>query len=274
MERIDVEELVTWAFRTQAVEASIRGMRAAAGMDGPGGGGSWALAGLAALGVRVQTTGPGLAALGADTADDALVVYDATLRLPGVWVEAIPGGQGAPAGAAGFAVHWADELARAGIRGDKSLGFDRAGVMLDPAAMQAWEPAVLIVQHGRAASRPEVVADFASDSGERLRDSAGRYLADRDAYRRTLADVVWHRMGYAVWHAGLVRLADRLRRVRRLSTFDVADPAVPARPWLDAQGRRIDALGGSGGGGVKPLNRHGNTAELTKPALGGILLTL
>lgn len=245
MERIDVEELVTWAFRAQAVEASLRGMRAAVGMGGPSAGGAGSLAGLVALGTRVQSSGAGLAALGADTADDALVVYDAVLALPGIWVEAAPAAAGLPAGADGFSLHWADELGRAGIRGDRAIGFDRAGVMLDPDGFRAWEPAVLLIQHGRSGARPEVMEDFRVDVAERPRDSAGRYVADRDAYRRTVADVVWCRMGYAVWRAGLVRLAADLARGGRLTRYEVAGPAARLTPWIRIGRGKVDesALG-------------------------------
>lgn len=223
METIDIEDLVVWAYRTQAVEASLRGMRAAVGRLGPSAGGSGSFGALLTLGTRVDGGGAGLAALGADTHDDAIAVHDAVLRLPAVYVEVVDGDA--------FAVHWPDELARAGIRGDDRMGFDRDGVMLQ---LRREEPAVLVIQHGRSGARPEVMADFFADRSERPRDSMGRYIADRDAYRRTLVDVLWHRQTYAVWHAALVRLARVLGAPGRLGRWSPSGPDLSPTPWIRA----------------------------------------
>lgn len=226
-ETVDIEQLVVWAYRDQAVDRMAQAIFAAVGRRGPAGIGAGPLGTIVGLGTRVdgggwQGGGPGSGAAAAQVADDALTVHETVLALPAMLMETGHDGT--------ICLTWQDEFAAAGIRERSDGALVRGGVMV---AGETLEPAILIITHARNASRPDVVEDFVADFSARPRDSSGRWIADRDTYRQSLDDVIRMRGYYAAWRAGLVRVAERL--AGRLDAHQITGPAAPPTPWATAK---------------------------------------
>jgi hypothetical protein len=222
-EIVDIEQLAVWAYRDQAVERMTAAIFAAVGRRGPAGIGAGTLGTIAGLGVRVdgggwRGGGPGSVASASAVADDALTLHEAVLALPAMLMEI--GADGA------IRLTWQDEFAAAGLRERSDGALVRDGVVV---LGETIEPAILIITNARNAERPDVVDDFVADFSERPRDSSGRWIADRDAYRRSLDDVIRMRGLYAAWRAGLVRVADRL--AGKLEAHQITGPAASPAPW-------------------------------------------
>lgn len=222
-EIVDIEQLAVWAYRDQAVERMTAAIFAAVGRRGPAGIGAGTLGTIAGLGVRVdgggwRGGGPGSGAAASAVADDALTLHEAVLALPAMLMEI--GADGA------IRLTWQDEFAAAGLRERSDGALVRDGAVVHGETV---EPAILIITNARNAERPDVVEDFVADFSERPRDSSGRWIADRDAYRRSLDDVIRMRGLYAAWRAGLVRVADRL--AGKLEAHQITGPAASPTPW-------------------------------------------
>lgn len=232
-EVIDIEQLLFWAYRTQAVDRMVMSMERA--FEPSGFGSTWhGLMQLAALGVRVQTPAPGLASLGATAPDDALVVHDAVLRLGDMFIE----------WAGAEEVHiWDDALAtEAGCRiaeigGQWVIAPVRArdGAMVHDMARPVTRAvtAPLVIVHAKAATRPECHLDWRPARGRPARDRLATDFRGRPRKQGagvlTVEEVRYYRALYCVWHATLSALAVELDEI--LDGYRVQPPAAPASPW-------------------------------------------
>lgn len=81
MDQVDIEALVEWAYRRQCVDRVVRMMshRSTPPMCSP----TDVMVRFAALGVRVDASPSYVSAMGASAQDDAFVIHDAVLALPG-----------------------------------------------------------------------------------------------------------------------------------------------------------------------------------------------
>jgi hypothetical protein len=215
-ERIDIEQLLVWAYRDQQVDRMAGQMLAA--ISGPRTGGGLASSqSIWALGTRVDASGGMLAAIGATAPDDALVLHDAVLALGDMWIE-IDGREVAVWSRAEIEAEpgWSlRETARGWIiRRPDARAIDMIGEV--PVSRSVVTP--LVVLHARAASRPETFADWQRPRG---RPSAADRVRE--------AEVVRARAVYCVWREALACLAETLQE--SLSDHEVTGPAASEEPW-------------------------------------------
>jgi len=256
VEIIDIEDMLIWAYRAQAVDRMAAGIWEALGQKGPASYGLNPFATIAGLGVRVDgggwrgSTGHAYGHAASAVDDDALALHEAVLALPPMVMEASEVGS--------IALTWQDRLAAGGIRETADGALCRNGV---PVGGEKIEPAILIIAQARSASRPDTVDDFVADFSERPRDSAGRWIADRDSYRRTLDDVIRMRGLYAAWRAGLCRLVEECGGFAR---HRLVGPGAPEAPWATERRERtiLHAIPTVPDKIVKPVRRRrAKTAE-------------
>lgn len=226
VDRIDVEALLTWAYRTQCVDKAV----AAAAPRGPAHWPANQLAQVMQLGTRVD--GGALASsLGAVSAPaDAVLVHDAVLRLQAVFLDWVDGG--------GILLHSAASLAEIGGRVEDAANSCRmilaSGLRYDVTRV---EPTVLLITHARAGTRPDWHGGWAARVGRAAADCGAR---DRWGRARRVADVVsaeqvqMDRAIYHVWRCGLALVAAELDGA--LAGFDVVGPSAPESPW-EVRGR-------------------------------------
>jgi hypothetical protein len=223
LEIIDIEDILTWAYRAQAVDRMAAGIWEAIGQRGPASFGQNPLSAICGLGVRVDgggwrgAAGHGYGGTASAVSDDALTLHEAVLALPSMLMEISESG--------GITLTWSDRMASAGLSERPDGQLCRGGQAVTGETV---EPAILVIAHARAASRPETLDDFVADFSERPRDSAGRWIADRDTYRQTLDDVIRMRGLYAAWRAGLARLVEGCGGLMR---HQLTGPAAPEAPW-------------------------------------------
>lgn len=246
-EEIDVEQLVQRAYFEKQVHRlcgrdgnAERLLGRLIGLSRPtSGAGAWGgivvdTSGFAANSVaRVNAALEGLRLTG----DALLELHDLVLGLPDFYVER--------AGEALDFVVWDHETAvQAGHRIDtgdgvptivkvRRRGGRRAGAedLLPDGPrrpVSAIVTSALLVRHGQDRSRP-VIADVV-EIGQRPiyegRDK--RAVRHEPIYETSLAAVALDRAVYAVWHAALGMLADKLAR---LPDYRVTGPAAPVAPW-------------------------------------------
>lgn len=210
---IDIEELLVWAYRDQCVDRMAEQMKAAIAppsMPGVGSGQTMWL-----LGTRIDQSGHQLAWIGAKAPDDALVVHDAVLALADHWIE-VDGSE--------VAIWRRDEIEALGwalketARGWMLLKPDPRSIdLVADHPVKRSVATVIVMQHARSASRPDVYADWSRPVGRPRRGSTEE------------ADVIYARAVYCAWHAALDVLAEELAGA--LENFDVRPPLAPETPW-------------------------------------------
>lgn len=250
VEIVDIEDMLVWAYRAQAVDRMAAGIWEALGQKGPASYGLNPFATIAGLGVRVDgggwrgSTGHAYGHAASAVDDDALALHEAVLALPPMVMEVSEAGA--------IALTWQDRLAADGVREAADGSLCRDG---QPVNGERIEPAILIITQARSASRPDTVDDFVADFSERPRDSAGRWIADRDSYRRTVDDVIRMRGLYAAWRAGLCRLVEDCGGLAR---HRLAGPAAPEAPWAMARRERtiLHAIPAGPVAVAKPVRRR------------------
>lgn len=254
-EQIDIEALLHRAYAQYRVDRvtpqAVLGMRRMM----PSGSLVGAMQAVA-LGTIVDNSGVAARMLGAQsmalaTPDDMLVIHDHVLALADWLIEAPR--SDAPC------VWRRDEIASRGWLVEETaqgLWLVRPGEAAKGADL--WAPltnpylSVLVIEHGRAGSRP--------DHGEQPKAGRGRPDAAALAER---GDAMLSRAVYAAWHACLGVLAAELDGV--LLKHTVTGPVAPSAPWDKRypMGCLIDAAPGTGLGEVnstmhKPLKTQGN----------------
>lgn len=223
-ETIDIEALLYRAYAQYRVDKV--GGSAAARMIGLAGApvlaqGQWQ--------ERVDSSAPGsrLAARASEVAampDDLLALHDRVLALADLWF-AIDGDDvsvwdRASAADAGYAIDKGADgwwLIRAGVPVTR---LDQAGVM------------VLVIQHARDGSRPDVHPDFSKRAGRRPADAAAHDHRGRRRKGQAVSqrEVQHDRACYHAWRCALALLAAECEGL--LDDFRVTGPAAPAAPWL------------------------------------------
>ncbi|GHE50925.1 hypothetical protein GCM10019059_07590 [Camelimonas fluminis] len=227
---IDIEALLHWAYGVQRVD------RWAAQADRDLAGPSLSssdMAGVAALGVRVQSSGRWLTSMGAKIADDAVTVHDAVLALDDMFCETQRDGA--------VRIWLRDEIVAAGMD-VRNTAHGPALVCVSALSGRVdWSDArpvskavtsVLVIQHARITERPECYADVrrpasrpASSGGV---DAHGRKRAVRSG--PSWESVIAARAEYHVWHCALSALAAKL--ADRLAFYSPQPPSAPASPWI------------------------------------------
>ncbi|MCA3623619.1 MAG: hypothetical protein IOC52_05505 [Methylobacterium sp.] len=222
-ERIDIEELLRWAYQRQKVD---RVMRETSGRGN--GAAAWVVASENFLKYGVRIDNPTPAGMFAPRAPaDAEIIHDTVLRLDDLFIDD-EGGVWSP-----------DRLESAGasLLRDKAKRFwmEVSGVRapLTPCHL----PALLII-HAKNGTKPEW-CDGWRPAGARDRVVTDR--SDRDKWGRarkagrdfTADDVAFYRAEYRCWHAGLVLLAAVL--ADGLQDFEPIPPASAPAPWAKAK---------------------------------------
>lgn len=216
-ERIDIEELLRWAYQRQKIDRVMR----EPGGRGPGG---WVAAaeGLVKLGTRIDNSTPA-GMFAAKVPEDAEIIHDAVLALDCMFIDDEGG------------VWTRERLDQAGasLVRDKAKRFwmEIAGsrAPLTPCYLGA-----LLIIHAKAGSRPEWCEGWQAGGA---RDAGAADRGDRDARGRlrkggrefTAEDVAFYRAEYACWHAALVFLAAQLGDCLR--DFEPLPPAAAGSPW-------------------------------------------
>lgn len=227
-ERIDIEALLEWAYRTQCVDRQT----AAFSPRGPSSSPAGSLAQYITLGTRVDTPSFAARAHGLRTPDDADVIHGAVLGLDRLWLQWRAGGD--------VTVWDRDAAEAAGLEivlahGHAELRSRRASAALI-APLETVHLSPLVILHARAGTRPDCHLDWRAPVGARAADGAARDRRGR--LRRGSAldfELVAHaRALYAVWRASLGVLAAALDG--ELDGFVVTGPAAPDSPW--ARGSR------------------------------------
>lgn len=216
---IDVEALLSWAYRDQCVDRQVHSARPKAPVSPSGSLGQYV-----ALGTRVDCASTAVRALGVRLPDDAMTVHDAVLRLSGFWIE------------------W-DGTDSVEIWDRERLEAEGLGIIeehgahwlcgADYEALRRVENAhvtALVIGHARAGSRPDWHEGWVAPVGAPVR-RPGRARARGEAADR--AEVAHARALYAVWRAALAVLAADLDGA--LTAHDVTGPAAPAEPWAHAR---------------------------------------
>jgi hypothetical protein len=218
-ERIDIEELLRWAYQRQKVDrvsqSQVRGPRRQPVAAG---------AGLMQLGTRIDNANPA-SMFAPKMPEDAEIIHSHVLALQDLFID-IDGG-----------VWSRDRLMAigAGLVRDKGGRFwmeiDGSRSPLDCAHLGA-----LVIIHAKSGSQPEWCEGWKPGGA---RDAAPADRADcDDRYRRrkgrrefTAEDVAFYRAEYECWHAALALLAVQLEGV--LKEFDPVSPAAAVHPWRD-----------------------------------------
>ena len=222
-QRIDIEDLLVWAYRTQCVD------RSAQARFTPRGPSSSPVSGLAmvlALGTRVDTSGFAATVLGSRTPDDALVVHDAVLALTSVWLEWLAED--------GVALWDRTTIANLGCSVSQR-GCNSFLVLPDGSSRSVTlaEPSMIVIQNARDNGRPDWHEAW-KPMPSRQADDDGEF--DRRGRRRkkytglSVEHVMLDRALYGVWHAALGLLAAELSG--NLADFEVTGPIAPKSPWM------------------------------------------
>ena len=237
-EQIDIERLLDWAYRVQAVDKQVRALAP----RGPAGAASGSLGQYAELGTKVDNSGAALKALGMKVANDAMIVHDAVLSAGEMWIEwkrddevEIWDRERAAAAGQDIGKYEGQWLRRPITPNGRVAAF---GVRLEQAATVA-----LLITHAKNGTQPDWYEGWSAPEGRAANDSLavdrrGRLRKRSEA--ASVEDVMHGRALYAVWRAALelvaVDLAGALRR------YDVIGPAAPEHPWLKAPKRVLDGL--------------------------------
>lgn len=238
-ELIDVERLLVWAYREQAIDKQVRALAP----RGPAGAASGSLAQYAVLGTTVDSSGTMLAALGIKVADDAMIVHDAVLSAGEMWIEwkgddEVEIWDHARAEAAGQLIvkHNGDWLRRPICPNGRVAAF---GVRIEQAATVA-----LLITNAKNAARPDWFEGWAAPEGRAANDTLPTDRWGRARRKRSVSasveDVMHGRALYAVWRAALALLAIELDGALR--RYAVQPPAAPESPWLKSPARVLDSL--------------------------------
>lgn len=219
-ERIDIEELLHWAYQRQKID------RVAASRDTSTGPNCapWVAASerLLKLGTRIDNpTPPGMFA--ACVPEDAEIIHDHVLALDAMFIDDEGG------------IWTRDRLAQVGasLVQDKAKRFwmEISGAR---APLSCCYLGALLIIHAKNGSRPEWCegwqASGARDAGaldRGARDVRGRMRKGGREF--TAEDVAFYRAEYACWRAALALLAAQLDGC--LKDFEPLPPAVAAHPW-------------------------------------------
>ena len=216
-ERIDIEELLLWAYQRQKIDRVARE---------PKGGGCapWVAAGerLLKLGTRIDNpTPPSMFA--AKVPEDAEIIHDAVLALDEMFID----------DEGGIWTRERIEGAGASLVRDKAKRFwmDIAG---SRAPLTCAHLGALVIIHAKNGSRPEWCEGW-SAAGARDTCAADRGVRDvRGRMRKggrdfTAEDVAFYRAEYQCWHAALCVLAAQLAECLR--DFEPIQPSAPVSPW-------------------------------------------
>lgn len=225
---IDIEALLHWAYAVQRVDRFAA--QVARDMAGPALS-SCDMVSVAALGVRVQSSGRWLASMGAKIADDAVTVHDAVLALDDMFCEV---------GARGDVRIWLrQDIAAAGMdvrdtpRGPALVRVSALSVRVEWTGARPVSKAVtsvLVIQHARSGDRPECFEGVRRSVGRAARggvDARGRKRAVSAG--PSWESVIAARAEYHVWHCALTALAGVL--ADRLDFHAPTSPSAPASPW-------------------------------------------
>jgi hypothetical protein len=222
--RLDIEDLLVWAYRDQNIDrvTALSGARRSEEVMrcyGPGWG---ALQMLAEIGILVRTTGSSEpSSLSSAILEDAERIHAAVLGLGDMFIEAdgddVRIWDRAEEDAVGFVIR---ETAR-GYEVRRPDGFVRPVVRAVTTS--------LLVCHAKHATRPECYLDWSPGKPMRL-DARGRLVLDHDAAEISPVEVSIARAEYHVWRAALMALAVTLENA--LEVFAVTGPRAPDAPWL------------------------------------------
>jgi hypothetical protein len=226
-ETIDIEDLLVWAYRNQAVEQAIAGIGRACGMVAPRSRSmSDVIVGYMQLGCRVDGSAGFVADLGAKVHVDALTLHDAVLALPTMWIWWT--------GADTALVATMDEITMCdcAIRRDPAFGdmlYDRFGKGRGR-PVQRIEPAIEIIKHARAGGRPDAHESWRRGPGRFSGPRTGAEISQGMVYRIGEGDVMHARAIYAAWHRALGILAERCADA--MEDHVVTGPRLCGAPWL------------------------------------------
>ena len=235
-ETIDIERLLDWAYRVQAVDKQVKALAP----RGPAGSASGSLGQYAELGTKVDNSGAALKALGMKVADDAMIVHDAVLSAGEMWIEwkrddevEIWDRERAASAGQDIGKYEGQWLRRPITPNGRVAAF---GVRLEQAATVA-----LLITNAKNGTRPDWFEGWAAPEGRPARDhlAKDRWGRARKQREDVSVEYVMHaRALYAVWRAALalvaVDLAGALRR------YDVIGPDAPEHPWLKSPKRVLE----------------------------------
>lgn len=244
---IDIEHLLVWAYREQEVDRRVAVVKEGNLTMVSSIGSNWPATTLE-LGARVDVSGSGTRlawqarTLAQErTADDALTIHDAVLALDDVWVEMQDG----------EATLWTPESAKA----------DGLDLCADDATLRPATPngrladfiharldrvvvAPLLIQHARAASRPDWHEGWSQSRASAWRgerDRWGRLRGNgRGLGEDRPEDVARDRAVWLVWRAALAVLAIDMED--RLAKWAPTGPLAPESPWELREKRIVPAL--------------------------------
>lgn len=237
-EAIDIEALLEWAYRQQAVDKQI----AVLAPRGPSGSISGSLGQYVQLGTKVDNSGAAVRAMGLKVADDAMIVHDAVLSAGEMWIEwkrndevEIWDRKSAAEAGQEIAKINGEWLRRPICPNGRVAAF---GFRVEQAATVA-----LLITNAKTGSRPEWFEGWAGPEGRSANDSL---LTDRWGRRRkrsqsaSVDDVMHGRALYAVWRAALALLAIEIDGA--LQRYHVTGPIAPESPWNKAPARVLQGI--------------------------------
>lgn len=223
-ERMDVEDLLTWAIRDRQAD---RGVSDRAVLMGPMRSATDVIVTMMQLGCRVDSAPAAsrmAAALsgGIDYDMDADRIMRACIALPELYVD--QRGQG-------YRILSPRDAEGEGWRIERNAGSHGQAALVRGAYWRSVREVGLfglMVLHARAATRPgwgeDVIRPIARGRGRPSREM----LAD---IRRYDEEIAWHRSTWSAWRMGLDMLARSLDGM--LEHFEVTGPSVALAPWLD-----------------------------------------
>lgn len=211
---IDIEALLVWAYRDQAIDRLIAQQKAP---TPEATGSAWdGFDHLERYGTFIQSSAIDLCTPGSMAYDDADAVHGRVLALDDAFVQT---------DGDTIAV-W--DRALIAEQGSTLLEWKRGAVSLrtpdgQTHPLERVVISTILILHARVAGRPECYAEIARRRGQPRRDSEA-------APGVTFADLTYHRAVYAVWHAALGILAAELGD--SLAQWKVTGPAAHESPWL------------------------------------------
>ena len=228
-EKIDIEALLVWAYRAQCVDRVFRQIKAATEPLRCYGSTWHGMAQIAELGAIIQSTGVGLAAVGASAADDAFIVHDAVMALDDVFVEWQTETR---------ALLWTEQTAadngRRIVKTGRGVGamWRLCSAGHAPRELEFLGVTALMVTHARDDRRPEWHEGWTLPRGRRAGDrmATDRRGRKRKRYEMSAEQVSHDRCVYSVWHAALGLLSAQL--YDRMAQYDVTGPLASSAPWL------------------------------------------
>lgn len=235
-ERIDIEELLRWAYQRQRVDRVAAVRDAAFNQAGGSSSAPWVKAGerLLKLGTRIDNSTPPTM-FDPKAPEDAEIIHDTVLKLDEMFID----------DEGGVWTRERIEGAGASLVQDKAKRFwmEIAGAVapLTPTRIGA-----LLIIHAKNGSRPEWCEGW-SAAGARDAGAADRGARDdwgrkrRSAREYTAEDVAFYRAEYQCWHAALAVLAVQLATCLR--DFEPVQPSAPAAPWGGKKNAAFDCNG-------------------------------